>query len=75
MLAYPSLLIQVFPWKSINHLNLINYISLLWGFLPEYRFLLMLQDMNIMELKSLEPASANIQEKFYNINQKFLCCC
>jgi hypothetical protein len=39
MLAYPSLLIQVFPCKSINHLNPINSISLLWFFLPEYRFL------------------------------------
>ena len=29
----------VFPCKSINHLNPINYISLLWGFLPEYHFL------------------------------------
>ena len=29
----------------------------------------MLQDMNIMELRSVEPASANIQEKFYNVMQ------
>lgn len=32
----------------------------------------MLQDINIMELKSVEPASANIQEKFYNVIQKSL---
>ena len=29
--------------------------------------------MNIMELRSVEPASANIQEKFYNLIQKSIC--